>query len=492
MKKYFFIDIDIRLTYRQKNSKVLSDDELLDEFTKIMAVVDQSAFSDYYAVVLSWNGCHLYYKGEERTFDLVEYANWVQAIYDQFDNVLANTIYSSDHACKNIGRVSRLPWSYNQRKKMKKDDILWDLWPYEVELLQVQNRDSFWFSMIEEEGKRMIEKANDDKETMQAVKQQARLRQPKQEDNIRAEINAIPIWDIAETVRGVTCGSDNGEVITLKEAKKNMGAYVYKPKNIIVNQWSSLVKTQRKTFTTYELVCFEMFWGDKKQTVEFFKSRYGIGAKEQKKEYKKEQEQPREKPKQVIAKDEMSFEEVKIYTRWNHTVDVAFWPMSKDLVVVAALPGMWKTTWTNWIATQNWKKWVKVAYYTLELSPKALKERHAFSSVWLTKYDYLSRTYDDAKKEIMAKKYKEFDQYFDLIWFDSMPTIDDLQEDIEAKTKQWYEMFFIDNLDKIEKTDQSISSNDQQKIVTGRLQTLKNKLWICIVLIHHYNKAKKW
>jgi hypothetical protein len=53
MKKYFFIDIDIRLTYRQKNSKVLSDDELLDEFTKIMAVVDQSAFSDYYAVVLS-------------------------------------------------------------------------------------------------------------------------------------------------------------------------------------------------------------------------------------------------------------------------------------------------------------------------------------------------------------------------------------------------------------------------------------------------------
>jgi hypothetical protein len=62
-----------------------------------------------------------------------------------------------------------------------------------VELLQVQNRDSFWFSMIEEEGKRMIEKANDDKETMQAVKQQARLRQPKQEDNIRAEINAIPI-----------------------------------------------------------------------------------------------------------------------------------------------------------------------------------------------------------------------------------------------------------------------------------------------------------
>ena len=64
--------------------------------------------------------------------------------------------------------------------------------------------------------------------------------------------------------------------VALREDKKNMWAYRYKPHNVTVNTWSSMIKTDKNYFTSYELVYYEYANQDKKQTLEYFKSRYWI------------------------------------------------------------------------------------------------------------------------------------------------------------------------------------------------------------------------
>ena len=74
-KKYYCVDIDIRLTQYKKNKVVISQEELDMEIDKIIKLLDSSEFNDYCGLVNSGNGLHIYFSGKERSFNKQIYSN---------------------------------------------------------------------------------------------------------------------------------------------------------------------------------------------------------------------------------------------------------------------------------------------------------------------------------------------------------------------------------------------------------------------------------
>ena len=75
------------------------------------------------------------------------------------------------------------------------------------------------------------------------------VKQTKQEfkankDDMRAEINKIDILPIVMDTRWLDWFKDRGDIITLRDSKRNIGAYVYKPNNCVVTTGTSRAKTK--------------------------------------------------------------------------------------------------------------------------------------------------------------------------------------------------------------------------------------------------------
>jgi len=75
-KKYFVVDLDIRLDHYNKTWIVLDWSELQDKMWEVISLLEQTEYSEYCAIVNSWNGMHLYYSWEERPFHKETYSNW--------------------------------------------------------------------------------------------------------------------------------------------------------------------------------------------------------------------------------------------------------------------------------------------------------------------------------------------------------------------------------------------------------------------------------
>lgn len=177
------------------------------------------------------------------------------------------------------------------------------------------------------------------------------------------------------------------------------------------------------------------------------------------------------------------------YTRGIRQMDDLFGKVAdNDLVIVSAGTNQWKTTFVNYMANANGSQGKKVAYMTIELNPMIIKERYAFSCLWISKDDYNAGNYTEKQKEAMVRIINNYEKSFDLIGFDKAPSIDQLCEMILAMKEKWYSLFIIDNLWNINAKGNEL---DQQKEITDKLQNLKNNNDLCIILIHHNNKVKK-
>ena len=180
----------------------------------------------------------------------------------------------------------------------------------------------------------------------------------------------------------------------------------------------------------------------------------------------------------------------RTYTRWVPEMDELFWKVAdKDLVVVTAWTNQWKTTFINFLANSNWMSGKNVTYFTLELRAIEIKQRYAFVRVWLNKNQFNEWDYTEEQKNKMLKIIDQYEDNFKLYDFDEYPDIDTLCKLIEDLHKnKWQTMFIIDNLWNIKSNKSEL---DTQSDITSRLQQLKNKHDICIILIHHNNKFKK-
>ena len=474
LKKYFAVDIDLRLDCYNQTWIVLTHEQLLQHMENVISKISDALLDDYSIAICSGNGLHLYYVGTERSFDKNTYSHWVQMIYEQINDAIKSTGYKCDPACHNLARIMRLPWTINPRVKFKKDELLWDLWDYTCDIMMFDPKVSKLFESIEEYAKQYDEEREKEKADAQIVHQIVKKEREKPSD-IWAEINSIPACDVACDIRPITISDKWNDNVALKEDKKNMGAYWYRPHNVIVNTWSSLIKTNKSYFTTYELVYHEYANQDKQRTLDYFKTKYNIEVKNDKK---------------TIDIQSIQYDK-QWYLYGNNTFDKFDCCMSWELLVVVALSNTWKTTFAMDMISKNVEIWKKCFYINLEFAIETVRQSRWLFANWYTKrhltdLDPLPLEQKQKMDNYIQKQLKKFDSYSNPKWI----SLIDLVEMIKEKQKQWYGFFVVDTFSRIEWNLDSSKSHTSQNEAMQVLQDLCQAIWVVIVLLHHTNK--KW
>lgn len=170
-------------------------------------------------------------------------------------------------------------------------------------------------------------------------------------------------------------------------------------------------------------------------------------------------------------------------------------PDIMELITVYGSAGTGKTEFTYFAARANADLWVKVLYLSLEMPAEQLATRYALKKAWIKSYiEYQDKKYTQHQGELIDQYYKEFIEYKNIavVWDDRQYTIHDLVWEwwlLQEYYDFWYRLFIIDNLGKILTSKNEWESQGE---ITSALQSRKNKMQVCIMLIHHTGKSKKW
>ena len=478
MKKYFVVDIDIRLDCFLQTWFVLTNDELINQMETIVEKITEAWLDDYSALVHSGNGLHIYYTWTERAFDKVVYSSGVKMIYELIDSAIKSTWYRCDPACHNIARIMRLPWTLNPRKKevlnkeTKVKELAYDLWPITCEVMHIEEKQSKLFEDIEKYGEQYIKEKEQEREDSKKIHQLLKA-DYKKPDDVRWEINNIPACDIACDLRPVSISDKGWDHIALKEHDKNMGAYWYRPTNVIVNTGSSLITTNKSYFTSYELVFYEYANQDKQKTLDYFEQKHWIKFNE--------------KNWIVIPKKEYVAE--WFYYPWE-----VFAPfdcvMSGELVVVIARSNSGKTSRAMNMIMYNVWRGKQCFYINLEFPIETMRKQRWLYTNWYTKKNLTDiAPLPPEQKQIMddyvATQIAKFDNYSNPQWLE----LDVLVDLIIAKEKEWYKFFVIDTFSRITGNLDSKKAHSNQNKSMEVLQELCQNIWIVILLLHHTNKT---
>lgn len=190
-KNYFLIDLDIH-----KNYKELFNEECTGEFIKEQALMLSKSledidplFSEWSYIVFTGGGLHIYYIGNSLTIDKEDYANAVEYIYQKWDSFWDTKVFYSDHACKNIARISRLPWTVNQKYNRT------------TEILFHKESNSRLFNYIPAFAKKVKEKKQKEAEIKKRQLEES-IKERWLDDNPLYDLinSSIPAWQIAQVL----------------------------------------------------------------------------------------------------------------------------------------------------------------------------------------------------------------------------------------------------------------------------------------------------
>ena len=255
IKSEFCIDIDFRnnCDFEITNEDIIWEWETLAEFLE----TEDEYFWEWNKIVFSGNGLHIYYKGTPRSFDKKIYSMWVGRIYKQWDKFMWDEKYKCDHACKNIARILRLPWSINQKNGAK------------VEILAERKKESRLFDFIESLAKKEMQEQEKEKEKRKKEMEE-HLKTFWSDNKMYEEINAIPAYQIAQLL--LPQFPYDGK----KNFKNENGGYTWyfynQETNTIVNWWSRYFnwKDTGSGWNNFSLIKNYRNYTNK-ETFEFFK-----------------------------------------------------------------------------------------------------------------------------------------------------------------------------------------------------------------------------
>lgn len=189
-KDFFVLDLDIRANYIEQTWEDCSNEDIISIWKDIWEFLkeENEYFWEWSKIVYTWNWLHIYYEWEVTSFDKVEYSNWVNRIYREWDKYMWDNVYNCDKACRNIARILRLPWTINQKNWAK------------VEILAEEKIQSRLFWLIKSFAKKELEDQKVQEEKRQE-KIQARLKEFSTKDNwFYQTINSIPAYEIAQNL----------------------------------------------------------------------------------------------------------------------------------------------------------------------------------------------------------------------------------------------------------------------------------------------------
>lgn len=466
-KCYVFVDIDIRSIHKEKTGEILSDEKLNEEIDKILNALKVKDLDWRRYAIHSGNWLHLYYVGKEAEIDKTIYSKGVQVFYNEINSALEKLGYVCDKVCHNIARISRLPWSMNSRYKFWLD-------PIECKILKVQPNTDNWIIELLPAYAEMFDDI-DKSDEIKAIEKEFKKYQ-KTNDDIRAKINNIEICPIVCEHMGLTEKERTDTIISLKHKSWNIGAYVYKPYNILKTTGTTRLK--KDTYTTYEFVLIEVCWGDKVAMREYFESKYNIVFSNEEKKYLQSNV---ELPTKTYFKDE-------VYRYPDIAFDDDFeWLRSSELVLLASPTNTGKTMFAQGIAFRN-KDEHKCLYVNLEFDLERGREDNWKKSrgmkvkiKWSKIDPYTPQEEADLKTYISKCRSKM--EILDLSQGTKLETI---CEKITEYMERGYSLFVIDTFSSIEGADKY----ETQNMIVRTFHDICKITWSCIILVHHFNKSK--
>jgi len=454
-KNYFCVDFDLRANYKELNNKIL-DDESLDvcgDFIK--KELEKNWYGDWRYFIYSGNWYHFYYVWEWDTFDKKDYSMAVEYYYNEIDWFMADWFLMTDHSIKNIGRILRLPWTFNYGRQTK-----FELEPKECIILEEQNVVSDKIKNIP----KIAEKIKITKWKTDIKREMKNIDDPVLQAIL--EMNIIPL---VEEFTKLKVSWDNRNFKW--EDGVNTGMFVVD--NVLYPVWTKRVDDKKDWYNTYLFVKYNYNLSDK-ETFERFKSRYNLQAY---------------KPKAKIIEDDdfvIDFVNRIPFTRGLPTIDRKFgrydyWRFNMILWESQS----WKTEFTFFQARENAKLY-KVLYLSLEMPPKDMLIRYWMKRAWVDKTERSNKTLSPQKQQVMQQKIDDVRKIKNLkiIWLDNSK-LDDVEDVIREYYLQWYQLFFIDNLWFIYSDKKEIESTAE---ASRRLKHLTNIFPISINLVHHFNK----
>ena len=201
--------------------------------------------------------------------------------------------------------------------------------------------------------------------------------------------------------------------------------------------------------------------------------------------------QPKKKEEVVVKEDssELDLWHIVPFSRWIKELDERFGKIDYHNFVVALWEsGSWKTEFTFFQARQNAKAGIKTCYIGLEMNKSKMIDRIAMKRAWITKSEWDNKTFNQAQEIKMRKIRDEIWgwQNLDIVSIEN-PTCENICKFITEKNKEWYELFFLDNLWFIiwwaKDTELDIT-----KEASREFKNITNKLDISLILLHHFNK----
>lgn len=166
--------------------------------------------------------------------------------------------------------------------------------------------------------------------------------------------------------------------------------------------------------------------------------------------------------------------------------------LSGELVTIVAPSNSWKTTFAMDIIKRNTAEWRKCFYINWEFRIETV-----WVNRWLWKHWKTKEALWD-KNPLSPDERKDMEKYVAdslwQFWYDCSPMgykLDELVELITEKTKEWYELFVIDSLSKIQWNLTSEARSHQNQTMETFL-ALVQKLNIAVILLHHTNKFGKF
>lgn len=497
MKKYLVIDIDIRSDTKKETNIVLTDEELTQEIEKILSKIDSSdKFSSYSYVVHSGNWIHIYYVWNEYTFDKEVYKRWVETIYTMFSD---ETGFKCDYATANIGWLIRLPWTINFWRKKK-----YNLEPIEARFLRIQPQKSNLLDIVEILGKKFLQDI-EEKRQRQMKESEAKRKTLELTGwwNTYDLINQIDIWDLF--CHETWCKMhENWKDIKSPKDWKNIWAFIYD--NILYYRWTRYLSWNIAWYNTFSYIKHEILNNAKDEHVFEYcrENRDDIkrADNESRREYMKKQEENKNKQVLDLPKIQMidtpktpkTFDEMWLLRFSTGVTEINsivwhFW--SHELVLLHWASKNGKTMLTMSIANDNGASGIKTAFFSLEMDIEKLKTQQSCIRSWIDRSEFEMWKYSESQWNKYCDVYKNFDRYFtifDETVFTEILSSEYICSQIEKLHKEdGYELFIIDSL-QLMLWDNSSDQNRLQAKCIKDLKTLKNKLPICIVLIHHNNK----
>lgn len=259
----FCIDIDMRNQFDEEITNLEIVKAWLD-FAKYLKDANE-LFWEFSYIVFSWNWLHIYYHWDTIEIDKNIYKEWVKYILRMWDDFINDPWFFSDHACCNLARILRLPWSYNMKNWAK------------VRILAKQKVKSRLFTDIEKYANISLEeqKKEEEKKKKELEKKMKLYASRWEDNNLYEKINDIPAYQIAEMLLPEFPFDWKKN---FKNKKWWFAGYFYvKEMNWIANWWSRYFNwwDENSVFSPF-MIIKNWYWLTNRETFEYFKDKFNL------------------------------------------------------------------------------------------------------------------------------------------------------------------------------------------------------------------------